>query len=171
MGTQRTSFSWTPGMWRAHSTPRWEQVASRLLQIRPRAREKEVRAGALQADAVTQESKQQKGPLLTTNTAEKARRNEEEGFCNSAHCESKRPRSSWDPGAGITFLKGSPEENQDCHAVSTSLQTSLPITYADMSSGVHNFLKSSPNGVPLKNSHQLSLTIFTLALKLSATNF
>jgi len=71
--------------------------------------------------------------------------------------EKKRPWSSWDLEAVITFLKGSPEENQDCHAVSTSLQTSLPITYADMSSGVHNFLKSSPNGVPLQNSHQFSL--------------
>ena len=134
-------------MWRARSTPRWGQVAGcwksdselgwRRSKLEP--------CGQMLSH---KESKQQKDPLHTTNTEEKARRNKEEGFCNSVHCGKKEAmkqlgsRGSNNIFKRITWGKPGP---------------SLPITYADMSSGIHNFLKSSPNGVPLKNSHQFSL--------------
>lgn len=147
---QHQNSGWTRGVWRAGSTPGWGQGAGCCKSDPELGR----RRSELEA---CKERKQQKDPLHVANTKEKAGCNKEQGFCNSAHCEKKRPRSSWDPEAEITFSKGSPEENQDCQAVSTSLQTSLLIIYADMFSGVLSVLKSSPNGVPLKNSQRLCL--------------
>lgn len=171
MGTQRTSFGWTRGVCRARSTPRWGQVAGCWKsdsELGWRRSELE-RCGQMLSH---KEKKQQKDPLHTTNSKEKARRNKEEGFCNSVHRGKKEAMKQLGSRGSNNIFKritwGKP--GLPCSQYKPANVPSYHLCW-------HVFRSTQLSQIfpkwctPSKFTPILSyLTICTLALKLSETN-